>query len=1106
MNNNNNDYIGLFNEDAGFNVDNISIKLNNDNNIYVDQVDYNLIKSDLPFIILATDISNNTIETKLTNNYIVDDTINQAKIVNLVSNLLAINNKFLDYYLKTDTYTQNEINTLFYTKTQSDGKYALITSLSNYVTNSSLSTTLSSYVLSSFLTSNYFTQTQINNRFASYYSQTEINLLLNNYVLLTALSNYVTNSSLSTTLSNYVLTSFLTSNYFTQTQINDRFASYYSQTEINLLLNNYLSLTTYNTDQSNLALKFFSPLSSGNLRKAYLEYADLTSTKYIFFSQNGTNQYQTINFIDNNTLQSSKLVNNSIGQTQLDTTFYDNALYCYDNFVNSNGLLSLASLNPPSVSGTYYLRSFLNLAGLNQVSWVDVSTLSNNIVLPYTISTNISGYNSVNNGAVFKLSQTANPTTSTGIEIAFENTGQSNCYGSTGFNSSGRIVVNPSLGTFIQYPAPFCYAYSKSNYYIFCYNSLSSVVNVRIQCLDDIINIWSSLSMNNWDLNNVRKLYITDLYPNTTNQTYIKVNSDLQITNILKCDTLQGYSATNLIKFNNDVDHNNLNVAKVNNIFCSIINANSVNNNLIKFNNTCDHQNNLITNYNLEYQSMTKTTSGSIGMKISNLNTYASWDLMDSADNKGIGIGIYKPTTGNTQSYITTNKDFYFGNSTILYYKVLYATTRVTFDMFGNDINMNTAGTIYTNYLRNATTGYFIDTYNMRMKTNLDMGGFTLTNFTFPAANLTTSDNIPVNTGNVNFLTKSSTTVNNITMYGLDSNSFIIQNNASENCGMGLCSNQDNISFWSATDSNNFMSFVDEDVGTTRFGGINGSAAIFVGSSRLRKHSIREKKNNNVLDRIMKLKVCSYGLKYNIDENDNEKKNQRKINKASKQKIGLILEDTYKLFSNVCSFYENKLEDDLIDDENIKGKKTTFKNKPKLEDVNLLNEGIIYETVNLYHLMAFQEFVKKTDERFNNLKINNNQNINNTTIDNDLITRNSLYINDRLDEIKARIDNLEYNNLRPDEVYRIKNIINTQDEIYKCINDDIKKVKLDNEILRDKHIDTIETNTIINKNLNEKIINLESKINTYEEDIKFLKEENAKFKIALKMLMDKNKK
>jgi hypothetical protein len=68
------------------------------------------------------------------------------------------------------------------------------------------------------------------------------------------------------------------------------------------------------------------------------------------------------------------------------------------------------------------------------------------------------------------------------------------------------------------------------------------------------------------------------------------------------------------------------------------------------------------------------------------------------------------------------------------------------------------------------------------------------------------------------------------------------------------------------------MSFIDEDVGTSRFGGINGSAAIFTGSSRLRKHSIKEKNNNNVLDRIMKLKVCSYGIKYNFNGDDNDKK------------------------------------------------------------------------------------------------------------------------------------------------------------------------------------------------------------------------------------------
>jgi hypothetical protein len=55
------------------------------------------------------------------------------------------------------------------------------------------------------------------------------------------------------------------------------------------------------------------------------------------------------------------------------------------------------------------------------------------------------------------------------------------------------------------------------------------------------------------------------------------------------------------------------------------------------------------------------------------------------------------------------------------------------------------------------------------------------------------------------------------------------------------------MSFWTATDGNSFMSFIDEDVGTSRFGGINGSAGIFTGSSKLRKHSIKDKNNNDVL-------------------------------------------------------------------------------------------------------------------------------------------------------------------------------------------------------------------------------------------------------------------
>lgn len=278
--------------------------------------------------------------------------------------------------------------------------------------------------------------------------------------------------------------------------------------------------------------------------------------------------------------------------------------------------------------------------------------------------------------------------------------------------------------------------------------------------------------------------------------------------------------------------------------------------------------------------------------------------------------------------------------------------------------------------------------------------------------------------------------------------------------------------------------FQDEDSSNSRLAYVNTSGVLVAVSSKTRKHSIKEKNNNNVLDRFLKLKVKSYSYKYEFNDDDNEKKKQRMINKSKKQQLGLILEEIYEILPNCCSFYDNELNDDLIDDENVKNKKTTFKNKPKLEDVNdISNMGINYTNILLYFIMAFQEYIKKNDNK-------------NNTIDNDLITRNSLYINDRFDEIKARIDNIEYNNLTPENVYRIKNIINTQDDIYKCINTDINNCKLDNQLLRDKYIDTIESNTIINKNLNEKIINLENEISNLKSDISNLKS-------ALKLVLNR---
>ena len=237
-------------------------------------------------------------------------------------------------------------------------------------------------------------------------------------------------------------------------------------------LNNKLDTSTYNNDQYYLSLKFFSPLSTSNLRKNYLEYADLTSNKYIFFSQNGTNQYQNINFIDDNTLEANKLINYSVGQLQLNTLFHDNALYCYNNWKDSLGGISLTAISGPSgPADTYYIRYIKNNSGLNQITWTPISSISTSITLPYNITTNNTGYGSANT-ANFKLTQNGNSSTSTGIEFSCVNSDNQDFYGSFGFNSSGRYpTTSPN---YITYPNPYTYIYSRKDLNLFCYNSTTN--------------------------------------------------------------------------------------------------------------------------------------------------------------------------------------------------------------------------------------------------------------------------------------------------------------------------------------------------------------------------------------------------------------------------------------------------------------------------------------------------------------------------------------------------------------------------------------------------------------------------------------------------------
>ena len=54
----------------------------------------------------------------------------------------------------------------------------------------------------------------------------------------------------------------------------------------------------------------------------------------------------------------------------------------------------------------------------------------------------------------------------------------------------------------------------------------------------DMIYISSNTGFQNYDLMNCRKLYISDIYANTTNNAWTRVNNNLECTNIIKCDTL----------------------------------------------------------------------------------------------------------------------------------------------------------------------------------------------------------------------------------------------------------------------------------------------------------------------------------------------------------------------------------------------------------------------------------------------------------------------------------------------------------------------------------------------------------------------------------------
>jgi hypothetical protein len=321
----------------------------------------------------------------------------------------------------------------------------------------------------------------------------------------------------------------------------------------------------------------------------------------------------------------------------------------------------------------------------------------------------------------------------------------------------------------------------------------------------------------------------------------------------------------------------------------------------------------------------------------------------------GSGLSLKFGTNNITRILINSNGSIDCQSNDILTTGTINATTGT---LKANNLSTYNAGTIVVaspfsmsnNYItglanpvnnQDAATKYYVDNNN--------------------SGNLS-SNSINVNTigGTTNWIRRNINTTTSIQVYGLTSTSYILENNNGESAGIGFDGSTDTCTIWTAGDSGWYLNIQDEDSTNSRVAYVASNTGVWTTvSSRTRKHSIKEKVNNNILDRFLNLSVKSYGYKYDINNFKSEKQKLRIHKKQNKMAIGLILEELFDIFPNCIPDYYNELH----------------QNKDATKKINLENEikdisncGIDYNTLLCYFIMAFQEFVQKTNNNILELR------------------------------------------------------------------------------------------------------------------------------------------
>lgn len=200
-----------------------------------------------------------------------------------------------------------------------------------------------------------------------------------------------------------------------------------------------------------------------------------------------------------------------------------------------------------------------------------------------------------------------------------------------------------------------------------------------------------------------------------------------------------------------------------------------------------------------------------------------------------------------------------------------------------------------------------------------------------------------------------------------------IENYESESCGIFFTPGVELISFIGTCDSGYNVIGQDEDISNAMLWNVNSSGYFNTVSSEKRKFNIREKnKDDNILERLLKLKIYSYGLKYDINNTDNIKIKQRKFNKSMLLNFGLIAQEVFNIFPNMITQYKNELDKNLIEKDNklIKNSANLKSENKKITNINNFDENNIsinYTYLQFYQLMAFQESYKE-QQKINDLQ------------------------------------------------------------------------------------------------------------------------------------------